>query len=78
MTMPFNRLKEGSFSIPDDKITRSPDHEEEESEMTLLDACAEDMLAAIASKDKEMLKEVLQAFAQHILDIDAELDAEQK
>jgi hypothetical protein len=75
MTLPFQKLKEGSFSMPSDSIKREPDSKEVDVEPTLLDACAEDMLTAIAAKDKEMLKEVLQAFAEHILEIDAQLDA---
>lgn len=75
--LPFlKNKKEGSVSAPIEIIEREPDEGAESFEM--LDAVVDDMLEAIHSKDKGLLKSALEALIEHIQDIDAVQDEELK
>lgn len=52
-------------------IKRKPDDGEE---MHMLEAVAEDMLAAMKANDKEMLKQALEALVEHIKEEDEQSD----
>lgn len=71
--LPFLKNKhEGSMSGPVEVIEREPDEGSESFEM--LDAIVEDMLEAMHSKNKKLLKSALEALCEHIEDKDAEQD----
>ncbi len=62
--LPFLKNRdEGGASGPVETLEREPD---EGGDYDMLDAVAGDILAAIAAKDATLLKEALQAFADHI------------
>lgn len=67
--LPFlKNKKEGSVSAPVDVIEREPDEGSNDFEM--LDAIAEDMISAMHSKDKKLLKSALEALVEHIQNAD--------
>ena len=71
--LPFLKHKQEAIAGgPDDEIMRKPD-EEEEYEM--LDAIAEDILAAVGKKDVKLLKEALTSLVEHIKEDDRIEDA---
>lgn len=66
MPLPFTKNRDdgvGSSQTP--VIERKPD---EPKEFDMLDAVAEDLLAAIEKKDVTLVKEALSALASHISD----------
>lgn len=72
--LPFLKLKkeageDSGGSSSDDVIER--DHDEG---YDMLDAVAEDMLAALESKDKGMLKAALQSLVEHVQNNDEQQD----
>ncbi len=69
MGLPFLKNKEGGMSAPIEVIER--DHDEG---FDMLDAVAEDILAAIKKADKGALKEALSALVDHIQTQDIEQD----
>jgi hypothetical protein len=72
--LPFLKNKlEGSASGPVETIEREPDEGAEQFD--LLDAVAEDMLTAIETKDKKLLKSALEALLEHIQEEDKEQDS---
>lgn len=75
MGLPFLKNKEGGASyVPDSKTLDT--HPDDDKEMDLLDACAEDIISAIHKKDVKMLKEALESLIIYIQELDAEQDAE--
>jgi hypothetical protein len=67
--LPFLKNKqEGSTSGPVEVLEREPDEGSDSYDM--LDAIVEDMLDAMASKDKTMMKSALEALCAHIADQD--------
>ncbi len=73
--LPFMKNKEASADLGEDEaISRKPDGEES---FDMLDAVAEDMIAALGKKDKALLKSALQALVEHIQDEDVEQDQSQ-
>ena len=70
--IPFLKHKEegAASAMDEDENTkrRNPDDEEEDEDDGMLDAIAEDMLSAMAKKDKGLLKESLDALCQYIRD----------
>lgn len=58
---------------PVETIERTPD---EDKELDMLEAVAQDMIHAFEKKDKGLLKEALQAFAEHLKDMDEKQDKE--
>ncbi len=71
MGLPFLKNKEGSASSPAESIERKPD---DEPSYDTVDAVAEDILAAVASKDVSRLKAALQSLIEHIQDLDSAQD----
>ncbi len=72
--LPFLKNREGAAaSGPVETIERSPD--DEGGEYGMLDAVADDLLAAIEKKDKALLKEALAALVEHIQAEDVAQDA---
>lgn len=70
--LPFlKNREEGGMSGPVETIEREPDDGEG---YDMLDAVAEDMLAALAAKDKGMLKSALSSLVEHIKSEDAQQD----
>lgn len=70
--LPFlKNSKEASVAGPMETIERSPD---DGAEPDLLDAVADDILSAVAAKDKGLLKSALEAFAEHLQDMDSQQD----
>lgn len=64
MPLPFlKNQKEGGAAGPVETVTRTPD---DEGDMDLLDAVAEDLLAAVKAGDKALLKSALESFIAHI------------
>ncbi len=72
MSLPFLKSKEGSMSAPIEVEVRKPD---EGMEPDMLDAIADDLLHAIATKDASLLKEVLEALVDHMRNLDEEQDS---
>lgn len=67
--LPFLKDRhEGAMSGPIDVKIRQSDAPPEEFGM--LDAIAEDLIEAIGKKDKKLLKSTLEAFCEHIQDLD--------
>jgi len=62
MFPPVSKLKEGSISTEPHKIERKPDNEEQE--LDFMEACAEDLIHAIHSKDPKAVAEALHAAFQ--------------
>lgn len=69
--LPFLKNKEAGSTAPVETIEREPD---EGSEYDTLDAVAEDFLAAVASKDKALLKSALSALCDHMQSMDSQQD----
>lgn len=70
--LPFRKRQDDGVGVgPVDVKERKPD---EGPSYGMLDAVAEDILAAIATKDKVLLKEALMALVEHIQDADAQQD----
>lgn len=68
--LPFlKKAKEGGASAPVESVERKPD---EEPSYDMLDAIADDILSAIKSDNKELLKSALTAFQ----DLDKQQDQE--
>lgn len=62
--LPFlKNQKEGGAAASSETLKRDPD---EGAEYDMLDAVAEDLLAAIESKDAGLLKSALQSLVDHI------------
>lgn len=75
--LPFLKDRmEGGVSAPVEVIHRKPD-EDSDMEFGMLDAIVEDMLEAVAKKDKELLKGCLEALIEHIQDEDMKQDEEE-
>lgn len=74
--LPFlKRKQEASYSESvDDEVTRKPDNE---PEYDMLDAIAEDMLAAVSKKDVNLLKDALRSLLDHARAEDYEQDAKE-
>lgn len=73
MPLPFLKLKqEGSMSTPVEEYGRIPDEEMPD----MLEVIAEELLKAIATHDKDYLKDVLSAFVDHIQMLDEQQDME--
>lgn len=71
--LPFLKNKhEGSMSAPVEIIEREPDEGSESFEM--LDAIVDDVMEAMHSKNKGLLKSALEALLEHIQDKDEEQD----
>ena len=71
MTMPFKKNKEGSASGPVESVSRKPDEPES---YELLDAVAEDLMAAFESKDRGILKSALEALCDYLRNEDLKQD----
>lgn len=71
--LPFLKNREGGASAPIETIERTPD---EPADYDMLDAVAEDLLAAIAAKDKGLLKSALASLCDHIQGMDMAQDQE--
>lgn len=70
----LRRMKEGgAASSPVEHVTMG---HEEGSEYGLLDAVAEDLMAAVKADDAKMLKGALEALIEHIKDQDEAQDQE--
>lgn len=69
MGLPFLKNKEGGASSApvSETLNTRPD---DDKEMDLLDACAEDIIAAIHKKDVKMLKEALESLVVYIQGLD--------
>lgn len=66
--LPFRKRQDDGVGVgPVEVKERKPD---EEPSYGMLDAVAEDILAAVASKDPVLLKEALMALVEHIQDAD--------
>lgn len=71
--LPFLKNKqEGGAAGPVETIEREPDEGSEKFDV--LDAVAEDLLQALEQKDKGLLKSALEAFAEHLQDMDDQQD----
>ncbi len=74
--LPFMKNKEASAAMDDDDpITRKSDDGSDSLEM--LDAVADDMLAAFKAGDKSLLKGALEALCEYVRDMDQEQDTQQ-
>lgn len=72
--LPFLKNRDGgAASGPVESIERTPD---EGSDYDMLDAVADDLLAAFEAKDKALLKSALQSFVDHIQAQDVMQDEE--
>lgn len=72
--LPFlKERKEGSASGPVETVKREPD----EGAYEMLDAITADMIDAIHSRDKKLLKGTLEALIEHIKEEDAVQDLEE-
>lgn len=72
--LPFlKNREEGAQSGPIEKLERKPDQGDD---YDMLDAVAEDLLAAIAAKDKGLLKSALASLVDHIQMTDLAQDQE--
>jgi len=71
MGLPFLKNKEGSASSAVESVERKPD---DEPSYDTVDAVAEDILSAVASKDVKLLKAALQSLIEHIQDQDTAQD----
>lgn len=73
--LPFLKDRhEGSASSPvEQSIKRSPD---EDMDLDMLSAVADDMMEAFHKKDKKLLKECLEALVEHIQEEDEDQDHE--
>lgn len=70
--LPFlKNQKEGGVAASSETLKREPD---ETAEYGTLDAVAEDLLAAIESKDAGLLKAALTSLVDHIQSLDAVQD----
>jgi len=71
--LPFLKNKEAmvSSNAEDEVLKRKPDDGEP---YEMLDAIAEDMLAALESKDRGMLKSALEALCEYVRQEDMEQD----
>jgi hypothetical protein len=72
MPLPFLKDKEGGAAATSETVTREPD---DGGEGDLLDAVADDILSAVAKKDKSLLKAALESFVVHIQSTDEAQDA---
>ncbi len=73
--IPFLKTKhEAGVSAPDEVKMRTPD-DEDESQFSLLEAVAEDIITAVHKKDKSMLLGALEALIDHIKEEDELQDA---
>ncbi len=70
MGLPFLKNSEGSVSAPVETIER-----EHDEDFDMLDAVADDMMAAVKKGDKAALKDALAALVDHIQTADATQDA---
>lgn len=74
--LPFLKDRhEGGMSGPIESIKMKTD--DEEPEFGMLDAIVEDVMEAIAKKDKKLLKEAFQALVEHIQEHDEIQDEEE-
>lgn len=73
--LPFLKNKEGSASAPVEHVEFGKE-EGEPSEYGMLDAVAEDLMAAFEKKDLKMLKSALESFVEHIKSEDQSQDQE--
>ncbi len=72
--LPFLKNRDDGVGVgPVETITRTPD---DDAGFDMLDAVAEDILMAVANKDKLMLKGALESLVSHIQDQDVEQDEE--
>lgn len=72
--LPFlKHRQEGGTSGPVEKVERKPD---DGAGMDMLDAVAGDMITAIEKKDQVLLKSALEAFAEHLQDMDQKQDTQ--
>ncbi len=71
MPLPFLKNRDDGASMPVETIER--DHDEG---FDMLDAVAEDLLEAVAKKDKGLLKAALTSLVDHIQSEDAAQDME--
>lgn len=72
--LPFLKNRDDAAgSSPVEVLERKPD---EDQGLDMIDAVAEDILAAIAAKDKELLKQALESLVSHIQSQDQAQDAE--
>jgi hypothetical protein len=70
--LPFLRKnQEAAMGGDDDHVRRAPDS----VEYGTLDAIAEDMIAALESKDSGRLKSALESLCEHIQALDVKQDA---
>lgn len=73
--LPFLKNRDDGVGVgPIETIERKPD---DGDSFDMLDAVAEDLLAAIEKKDKKLLKAALAALCEHIQDEDEAQDAAQ-
>lgn len=68
----LKKRQEGGAAASSAVIERKPDEGAEPIDM--LDAVAEDLLAAFEKKDKRLVKEALTAFAEHLQSMDEDQD----
>lgn len=67
--LPFRKRQDDGVGVgPAEVKVREPD---DDGAYDMLDAVAEDILAAIAAKDKALLKGALSALVSHVQDADA-------
>lgn len=72
--LPFLKHKDDGVGVgPTESIER-----EHDEDFDMLGAIAEDLIQAIEKKDKNLLKDALAAFAEHLMDIDEKQDQEMK
>jgi len=72
--LPFlKRNKEASASAPVESLERKPD---EGSDFSTLDAVCDDLMEALKSDNRALLKSALEALVSHIQDMDEEQDKE--
>lgn len=70
--LPFRKkADEAAASGPVETQVRKSDESEDYS---LMDACAEDLMQAIETKDIKLLKEALESLVEHLRSMDEEQD----
>lgn len=69
--LPFLKKKDEQVASTSESIKRKSD---DDMAIDMIDAIADDMLAAMKAHDKEMLKQALEALVEHIKEEDEESD----
>lgn len=70
--LPFlKRNKEASMSAPIESMERKPDQEQD---FSMLDAVADDLMEAVKTDNKQLLKDALESLVAHIQSMDEDQD----